>query len=97
MDSGNSYSWLERLLHQIAFKGIHAQRGLADIENGLFGEGFKHLAIGNDRYSRTVARSGPYGRPSPGPWHQRTPIWRQPRSMIGPPDARLVLIRVSLG
>ncbi len=58
MASNNSYSRLDRLLHHIAFRGINAQKSLADIEDRLFEKQLHDIRVESPVFITSLPRAG---------------------------------------
>jgi len=58
MKNSDSYSWLDQILHRIAFKGIGIQRELADIEDRLFMRRLEGISIEKPVFITSLPRAG---------------------------------------
>ncbi len=54
----NQYSWLDRVVHQIAFKSYPLQTALADIENTLFASRFRAIEVKSPVFITALPRAG---------------------------------------
>lgn len=58
MNVSESYSWLDQVLHKVAFKGIGVQKELADLEDRLFVERLENISTEKPVFITSLPRAG---------------------------------------
>lgn len=58
MNGSGSYSWLDQVLHKVAFKGIGIQKEIADLEDRLFGRNLENISIKKPVFITSLPRAG---------------------------------------
>lgn len=58
MNSAESYSRLDQLLHKLAFKGIGLQKEIADLEDHLFAKRLQNISIKKPVFITSLPRAG---------------------------------------